>query len=436
MNPTRQAASSAPDPTTARARTPTAPDAAPADVSAERVRANMYFLVAEVFLFGLALPATARFLPVYAIRLDASAAMLGWLTALPAIIAMITSAFAEWWRRKCGSLERAALLAGFGFRIMFLLPAFTPFFPAEWQTVWLLVAVSLPAVAQGVSAVVFLVLLRSGLPDNRVTAVVSRRATLFNAGVAVGTVALGFWLEQAPFPLNYQVMFVAAFVLALVSLEHVRRVHVLDDVPAPAAQPDPGQALALPGVRRVMIVTMLTHVTFFMVVPIIPLRLVNELGAAEGFMSVFALAELSAAAIMASQTNRLVRRWGSLNVIAVGMVGTALAALIIGLTENLAVALVGSALSGATWTAAAVSVFGYFTENTSQANVTRFTRIFNQVVMLSIFVGPLLGSQLASTSLTLTTVLLIGAGVRLAAGVWVLASQHRDMVRRPRPAAA
>ncbi|NLE50566.1 MAG: hypothetical protein GX613_04110, partial [Chloroflexi bacterium] len=50
--------------------------------------------------FGLAFPSTARFLSVYAIRLGASAALLGWISALPAIILLIMSAFAPWWRKR------------------------------------------------------------------------------------------------------------------------------------------------------------------------------------------------------------------------------------------------------------------------------------------------------------------------------------------------
>jgi len=406
----------------------TSPDAVQ---TADRLPTNLHMLVAEVFLFGLALPATARFLPIYAIRLDASAALLGWLTALPAIVALVSSAFSEWWRRKCGSLERATVLSGFGYRVLFILPAFTPFFPAQWQTTWLLVAVGLPAIAQGISAVVFMVMLRSSVPDARVTAIVSRRSMMFNVGVATGTLAFGVWLEQAVFPFNYQMMYVVAFALSLISLEHVRRIRVLDSVSAPTGPPDPAKALASPGFRRVALVTMLSHITFFTIVPIIPLRLVNELGANEGYMSLFALAELLAAAIMASQTGRLVRRWGSQTVIAVGLFGTALAALILGLSDSLTVALGAAALSGGMWTMCAVSGFGFFAENTPQASVSRFTRIFNQVTMFAAFVGPLVGSQLvSSTPLTITTVLLLGAVARTAAAAWIFSDDLRGWSQR------
>ena len=61
---------------------------------------NFSLLVADIGWFGLALPATSQFLAIYAIRLDASAALLGWLAALPSIVALISSTFAQWWRKR------------------------------------------------------------------------------------------------------------------------------------------------------------------------------------------------------------------------------------------------------------------------------------------------------------------------------------------------
>lgn len=388
--------------------------------TAGRARANARFLVLDIFWFGLALPSTARFLPVYAIRLDASAALLGWLTALPAIIALISSAFSGWWRTKVPDPTRASVIPGFGYRLIFALPALTPLFPPDWQVGWLLVTAALPAVAQGLSAVSFLVLLRVALVQEQITGVVSRRALAFNVSVALGTVAFGFWLERVAFPTNYALMYVAAFALSLVSLGYVNRTRMLDNVTLPPPVHTLEPAWKMPAFRRVILVTVITHSAFFAVVPIIPLRLVDELGASEGYLSLFALAELGSAAALAAGTNGLVQRFGSQVVIAGGMIGTGLSAVLLAASPSLVVALGAGALSGAAWTAAAISVFGYFTEQTPPTNLMRFTRIFNQVVMLSIFVGPLAGSQLANTALPLTTVLLIGAVVRLIAGLWVV----------------
>jgi hypothetical protein len=80
------------------------------------------------------------------------------------------------------------------------------------------------------------------------------------------------------------------------------------------------------------------------------------------------------------------------------------------------------------WTMAGICLFGYFSENAPPESLTRFTTAYNQVVMLAVFVGPLLGSQLAETPLGLTTVLALGAGLRLLAAAiiyWQGASSPR-----------
>ena len=388
--------------------------------TSEQSRANFRNFVWDVGMFGVAIPATARFLSVYAIRLDASAALLGWMAALPSIIALLTSAAAAWWRARYSDSVKAIRWPSFLYRLVFLLPAFTPLFPTEWQPLWLVLAVSLPALPMGVASVLFLVMLREGVENRQLTALMGRRSLIFNLTVAASTLVMGFWLQRAPFPMNYSVMFAVAYVFGLLSFVSVQRVKVLP-IEMPPVQTDvpalkPWQS---PGFRRVAFVTIVMHISFFSILPIIPLRLMDDLGANEGYMSIFALAELGAAALMASQTNKLARRIGTLNMIAAGLVLTGVAGLIFSLSSSLTVMLIGSALSGAGWTGAAITGFAFFAENTPADSLTRFSTLYNQIVMLAVFIGPMLGSQLAGTSLSVVTVMLLGSGLRFVAGVLI-----------------
>lgn len=379
--------------------------------------ANFRWLVMDIIWFGLAVPATARFLSVYAIRLDASPMMLGWLTALPSLIALVTSSLAGWWSARHRDIIHAQFWPGLTYRLIFLLPALTPFFPEEWQTTWLVLAVALPAIPQGIASVLFLVILRRAVDMPQLTALMSRRSMVFNIAVAGMTLVFGLWLEEMPFPLNYQIMFVAAFAFSLGSLFSVQQVRPL--APEPIAPPE--QAAMSPWrsplFRRMAIVTVIVHVAFFFISAIIPLRLVDGLGADEGFMSLYALAELGAAAAGAAFANRIVQRLGNQLVISLGLAITGAAALLLALAPSLPWTLVAGAVSGAAWTAAAISLFGYFSENTPAESLTRFSTVYNQIVLLSVFVGPMLGSQLASSALDVDAVMLVGAVLRLAAGV-------------------
>lgn len=383
---------------------------------ASQERANFRFLVLDIAWYGLAMPATARFLSVYAIRLDASPALLGWLAALPSLIALVTSSWAAWWRGRHATMLQAMWWPGLTYRLMFLLPAFTPLFPAEMQPWWLVLAAALPAAPNGISSVLFLVLMRQAVEPSRLTVLLSRRSLAFNVAVGVSTLAFGLWLKLMPFPFNYQVMFVVSYALSLGSFINVQRTREL--APADISPPDrspvrPWQSATF---RRTAFVAVLVNIAFYSISPIIPLRLMDELGADEGFVSVFSVAELAAAALIATVTYHIVRRIGALMTIAIGMGVTGVAAGVLVVATSLPLTLVAAVLSGAAWTMSAISLFGYFSENVPAESLTRFMTAYNQVVLLAVFVGPLLGSQLANTSISLTTVLALGMGLRLAAG--------------------
>lgn len=380
-------------------------------------QANFNHLVWDIAWFGLALPATMSFLSVYAIRINASATVLGLLAALPAVFALLTSSLARTWRRRYPDSVRAMYWPAFGHRLVFLLPALTPFFPKEWQPLWLVLAVSLPAFPQGIANVIFLVLMRETVENRRITELTSRRSMYFNLAVAAGTLAFGFWLERVAFPLNYQVMFVVAFVLSQASGWHLQQLKPIAVEPVRL----PGQMLISPwrvgAFRRVIFLLLITYVPFFLLGPIVPLRLVDDLGATESFMAYFALGGQVAAAIVAGMTSLVVRKLGSQRTMALGMIGSALSAAILGLSSSLVLMLVASVVAGISWTMTAIAIFGYFNENMPQEDITRYSTLWNQLVMLTIFVGPMVGSQLVALGMDLRSVLLLGAGLRLLAGI-------------------
>jgi MFS family permease len=393
---------------------------------------NFRLLVLDIAWFGLAIPATTQFLAVYAIRLDASPALLGWLAALPAIMALATSGLAQWWRARFDTMLDALFWPALGYRLAFLLPALTPFLPAAWQPVWLVVAVALPAIPQGIASVLFLVILRESVEKRQLTALMGQRSMWYNVAVALGTLAFGVWLGWIVFPLNYQIMFVAAFGFALISLHNVMRVRVLSSTPVQVPdQSPPARPWQSPGLRRAALFSAIIHLTFFFVVPIIPLRLVNELGADEEFVSIFAMTSTAAGAIMSRYTGRVVALIGSRTTMSIGMIGSGVAGVMLAMMDTRYLALPAGVIGGVFWTLAAISQFTYFSENAPAENATRYMTVYNQVVMLAVFIGPMIGSQLASRAFDLVAVLWIGAALRLVAA-GIVAADGLGTLRRSR----
>ena len=103
-------------------------------------QSNYTHLVLDIGWFAIALASTSRFLQFYAIRMGADAFSLGLMAALPAIILVFSTSLSAWWRSHFEDSVHAIWLPSMGYRFIFLLPAFTPFFPIEWRVLWLILA--------------------------------------------------------------------------------------------------------------------------------------------------------------------------------------------------------------------------------------------------------------------------------------------------------
>lgn len=394
---------------------------------------NFMHLVMDVVWFGLALTATARFLSVFAIRLGATPAEQGLLVGLQGLVMGFATLLAVPWRNRFQTTIEAINLPGFFFRFWFLLPVFTPFFPQPFQVPWLLFSVAFTGIGQGIAGSLFLMHMREAVGDERVNVLTSRRFAAMNIGLCVTALAFGWMLTALPFPVNYQIMFGAAFLFSMVSQWHVMKTKTLypvnmsapvqvENAPALPAQ----RVWQLPGWGVVIAACLITHLAFLSVNAVIPMVLVDTMKADEAFMGVFGLIEL-VGGILAGLTGEWFLRHMSprrLTGVAVGM--TAVTPLVIAFAPTLNFALGGAILNGMGWTLVAIGLFAILVERTPSQLMHRATPLYQQMLAIGTFVGPLIGSTLAGTELNLLTVLLIGAGLRLVGGLLLIGVSRRD----------
>jgi MFS family permease len=406
----------------------------------QQERLNYFHLVGEIFWFGLAFSATNRFLPVFALRLDATAFEVGLLTALPGLFLLIGTALAGWWRTHFKTTMKSLYLPSFGFRLVFLLPFFAPLLPKPLQVPWLIASAVLPAIPQGIAGALFVVMMRESMSDKRLPNLWSRRLVSLNIALAGSTLAYGYLLEWLPFPLGYQVMFLFAFVFGLISFLQVmqtRALYFADQTKAEEANPDSDkpvirrlsykQMWRTPECWSIVFVVFVTHLAFFSVQPMIQVHVVKDLGATEEFIAWFGLVELLAAAFAGMFADHLLSKIGPRQLIAATIGATGVSVLIVALAPSLNVTLIPAAISGAAWTTASVAFFGFLMERTAAPNMQGMTMIFNQVVGLGQFAGSMFGSALASTGMQLGAILGIGAVLRLTSSALTL-----DTYRIPR----
>ena len=381
---------------------------------------NFHHLVMDIFWFGMALPATTRFVAVYAIRVGATPQELGWLSALPALLLFFASLMGIWWQTHYDDAAHASIMPGLGFRFVFLLPALTPFLPPQWQPLWLIFALALPALPQGISSVIFFVLMREAVSQEMQTRLISRRFLAMNMTLGLSTYALGLWLSHAPYPLNYQMMFGLAFIASLISLWHVKQTRSIF-LSSSARQPFQWQSFKLPlqnkRFRGVMSLAFGLNFSFFLVFPLIPYYLVEELGANEQYMGLFVLIELVSGAGIATFVPRALDRTSNYLALPIGLMGLTAAVVAIALAPSLNYALVGAAFTGMSWTMANIGLYGCFSEQLPNQNMTPYTTVYNQIIAIAIFSGSLMGSYLTKFNIDLVTILLLGAGFRLLVGI-------------------
>ncbi len=379
-------------------------------------RANFNHLVMETTWFGIAAVTTSQFLSIYAIRLGATPLQLGWLASMPSLVLLASTWLATWWRSRSVDSVQAILLPSLARRLAFLLLALTPLLPSEWQVVWLIFSVSLPAIPQSVAAIINPVLWREAVGDHRLTQLLSRRSMGMNTAIGVSGLAFGFWLEQMPFPINYQIMFAVAFVLTLTSLWHLKQVQTVSLEPAQATtQPVAHHPWRSSDFRRVFMVTAIAYIAFHAMKPVIPLRLVSELGAGEGFMALYGTVRLMVSIAIAMFTSHIVERIGNRTMITLAMMILMVELFILALAPNLNIALITATLAGAGRTMTSIGLLGFLAENTPAD--TRYTTTFRQTTYLAAAIGPLIGSTLADMGISLLIVLLIGAAIQFLAGI-------------------
>ncbi len=396
---------------------------------------NYWHLVVEIAWFGLGCPALTRFLSVYAIHLGADDTLLNAMVWLPSFILIFTASLGARWMSRFSDPRAAIVLPSIGYRLSFLMPALTPFMPPSFQLPWLLLSVVLPAIPNGIASVTFFVLLREGVSEKHIAGLLGWRMFFFNATLGASGYLTGLWLEHAPYPINYQIMFAVAFVFALLSLWHVSKVRGLPHLTAKpilekARQVNPWKDGAF---QRVAFLTGSAHLAMFTAHALIPLHLIRDLDASESFMGQFGLAELVAGALAAVCAKWISQHIGNRSMVGLGMVGAGASLFLTATATHLNLTLLAGAIGGASWMLASIGQVSYFSERTPLENKTDYTKAFNQVIFTAMFVGPLVGQLMSSLNVPLVIILLIGASLRVTAGIVTQIPARQWVTRRLAP---
>lgn len=192
---------------------------------------SIWHLYQDLIWLGFA-AAVNTYINVYAIRLGASKQLLGLRSSLPSLIVVLLRVPAAQMMERSPDRKRLIVGSLLGARIFYLLIFLLPWLhhlpllrqiPQAQLLIWLVILMGVPNV---LSAAGWDTFFADVVPARDRAHVVSMRSTMRHIMLLSVVPLLGLWLEWAPFPLNYQLVFLIAFIGAMLSTWHVHKIKV------------------------------------------------------------------------------------------------------------------------------------------------------------------------------------------------------------------
>jgi MFS family permease len=369
------------------------------------------------------LSAAAAFNAPFALRLGATNEEIGLLSSIPALLAILVLIPSG---QILGRRARRMPLVNWSLfihRMVFLLVALAPLVPGiphGTAVIWLLIASAPPAHFFGVG---WNSMLADVLPENRRARVFAVRSILNGLTVTVGIYLFGVWLDHVAFPINYQVMYMLGWAFSMLSMYYIIRMRVPDsDVPPPAPrQSSSMHALRLyvrdlraahPDFLRITANTFLTNITMWMIGPLYILFYVRQLGATEGWIGLNGTLANLTPILGHYLWQRLVWRWGEKNLLKWTVFCIPLYPIAVGLSANLSIILIWTALYALVVPMANMSHFSLLLKICPDAQRPQFLGLFSTVMNIGAFIAPLVGVYLAGI-FGFAPVLIVGGVISL-----------------------
>jgi MFS family permease len=372
---------------------------------------NSWYLVVEIFWASIHASAQA-FNGAFAIRLGASNTAVSMLSAVPALMAAVimmpAARFLESRERRKQWLIGSLFAARAG-TLLFVLVPFLHLPGISQGTLFVIIVVLWTAPAHFFNLGFIPFLSQAVKPENRAD-VFSIRNALSGALLAVFNFLFGRWLVTAPFPANYQAMFLVGFGFSMLSTYYLAKVNV-SEVPhvsvASAAVPFwksfVQQWLALrtglrkvPGFSQIIKNTFLHSFGMWLASPLYLLYYVRGLNAGEAWLGQLASIGSLATIFGFLFWRRFIARRGEPRTLQLTIVLIGLYPLLVGLIPSLTVILVIAALNGLITPGVSLSHFNTFLKLIPDEQRHEYTALYMTLMNIGAFVSPLIGVALAN----------------------------------------
>ena len=376
--------------------------------------------------------AVMAFNATFALRLGASNQMVGWLSSVPSLFAMVMAIPAARFLESKTNQSPWINWSLFIGRLMFLGVALVPWISRRFQAeiiIWVLVLRSIPMnfFSSGFSP-----MLANVIPVRDRARVLGNRSIINSAVVAASTFLLGKWLDAGQniswltFPLNYQLMYIVGTVAALLSVYCVSRIKVPQTKVA-RRQPSPKtakssfkamKATLTTMVRenqafvRIVINTLVFNLGAWFVMSLYIIFFVKELEASDGWIGLNTTLANIGVIFGNLIWRRIIAKVGDSRALLLSIPMSAGYAFLVALFPDLTLILLWGILINLVNPGVNLSHYNILVESCPKERLVSYLAIFSTVMNFGAFVSPMLGIALSGV-IGVRWVLLIGGVIRL-----------------------
>ncbi len=392
---------------------------------------NIWHLYQDLIWLGFA-SAASTYINVYAIRLGASKELIGLRTSIPSLVVVLLRIPAAQWMERTPNRKPLIVRSLAASRLLYLLIFLLPWLanlpllrqvPQAPLLVWVVILMGIPSV---LSAAGWDTFFAEVVPEQRRARVVSARNTMTNLITLTVVPLMGSFLDWVVFPLNYQIIFLLAFVGAVGSTWHVNRIQQVGP-PRTAKDPRPFNLKEVreilsgsPEFAALVIGTFVYQWAISIASPLFSIYFIEDLGASDSWIgwrtTLASVASIAAYRFWPRQIERRGERHGDTKILALTAPMMALFPFLTGLTRTLTPNLFIVLIPRIFGAAVMLARYNILLRISPTDRRPTYIAIYAILANIAAFMAPLIGVRLADW-IGIQGVFFVSAGLRLTAAL-------------------
>jgi hypothetical protein len=380
-------------------------------------QARNWALVQVDSVFVGIVTASGTFLPVFLLRLGASANDVGLLTALPALTAFILAIpLGRWLQRRRNIVpwySRMRLLAWLSYA---LIAGVAAALPSEQAIPAILLVWALASLPSTAGLVAFPIVMDGAAGRDGRFDLLGRRWAIAGTSTAIAVALGGQFLNAAPFPTNFELLFVMVSLAGAGSFLQSHRIVIPDQVPAPSVEPAP-VGLRLRGLLSLVLAnrsfvrfelrSLVFTASIGLSMPILPLFYVHEVRAPDAWIGIIGAASSAGGVVGYITARQLARRRGGAMTLLPSMLALAVAPAVLSAIAWLPAVAAIVLVIGIAGAGVQLAMFDQLMRRVPMEHGVTFTSVDQSIQNVALVLAPNIGGLVAAVAGARTSLLVV-----------------------------